>query len=112
MLELKVKCESPEPESIPLAKRIVSTATEDFEDHLGRFENLRAECQELSLLVRDAEILKDQQALRMLQATLDDLRADLERVTNLIKINFVGRLVRPKTIPDLIFEVQSYEPRE
>ena len=46
----------------------------------------------------------------MLQATLDDLRADQERLTNLIKINFVGRLVRPKTIPDLIFEVQSYDP--
>ena len=60
MNALTVKCESPELESIPLGKRVVSNMSEEFEDHLGRIEILQAECQELSLLVHEASVLKDQ----------------------------------------------------
>ena len=49
------------------------------------------------------------QALKQIKAVLKPLKQDLEMVVNQIKVHLVGRLVRPKNIKNLLYEVQDFD---
>ena len=52
--------------------------------------------------------MKKFDALVQISMQLEPLKVKLEKLVNEIKIQLVGRLVRPKTMKDLLYEVQDF----
>ena len=90
-------------------KREVLDLKDDFSNHLFVHDKLQDEVYELRDLAGEARSIGDLKALEQIKAALRPLKQDLEMVVNQIKVHLVGRLVRPKNIKNLLYEVQDFD---
>ena len=81
---------------------------DDFYEKLAKYDGMQDECRELEQLVVEADQMKKFDALVQISMQLEPLKVKLEKLVNEIKIQLVGRLVRPKTMKDLLYEVQDF----
>ena len=56
----------------------------------------------------EADKTFDEEAKMQIENILEPLRMDLEKVVMVIKVELVGRLVRPINVKDLLYEVQDF----